>query len=82
MNTRPAVYIIFAMSIGVLIGTIFGPTILENPSSFSLGVFIGTIYSPIVGNTASVYSLGAMGITLSGVLLGLLIATAVRAKSV
>ena len=82
MNSKPIVYIILAMSIGVLFGTALGPTILENPSAFSLGVLVGAVYGPVVGNTPSTYSLVTLGIVLSGVLVGWLIATTVREKNV
>ena len=82
MNTKSAVYIFLAMSIGVLFGTALGPAILENPSAFSLGVLIGAVYGPVVGNTSSVYSLMAMGVALSGALIGWLIATRFHEKSI
>lgn len=55
MNTKPSTYINFAMSIGTLFGTAFGPAILDNHSAFSLVVFVGAAYGPIIGYTASVY---------------------------
>ena len=82
MNKKSAVYIIFAMTIGMLFGTALGPAIIDSPSSFSLGVLIGAAYGPVVGNPPSAYSLMAMGVALSGVLLGWLIATSVRDKNV
>ena len=82
MNIKNAVYIILAMSIGVLFGTALGPAILESPSAFSLGVLVGAVYGPVVGNAPSAYSFVAMGVALSGVLVGWLIATMVREKSI
>ena len=82
MNKKSVIYIIFAMIIGVLFGTILGPAIVDNPSAFSLGVLVGTLYGPVVGNTPSAYSLVAMGVALSGVLIGWLIANAVSKKTV
>jgi hypothetical protein len=82
MNKKSSTQILFAMIIGVLFGTALGPAIIDNPSAFSLGVLVGAVYGPVVGNASSAYSLMVMGIALSGALIGWLIATSVREKSV
>lgn len=82
MNKKSGTYIIFAMIIGVLFGTVLGPAIVDNPAAFSLGVLVGAVYGPVIGNAPSTYSLMVIGVALSGVLLGWLFATAAREKNV
>ena len=82
MNTKTVAYIVIALSIGALFGTALGSAILDDPSAFSLGVFVGAIFGPITGNYPSAYSLLVIGIALSSLLAGWLIATTVREKNV
>ena len=82
MNKKSSICIFFAMIIGVLFGTALGPAIIDNPSAFSLGVLVGAVYGPVVGSIPSANSFLAIGVVLSGVLVGWLIATSVRAKTV